>query len=80
MLMILEFMDPVVLDRESISTRRVKIDDFPYFTKLDLPEVLWKYMKNCLEEGIDPMVDIHNMSDSPPDRLVKRKKKVKEVR
>lgn len=35
MLMISEFVDHVVLDKESISTIRVNIDDLPYFTKLD---------------------------------------------
>lgn len=33
--MISYVMDPVVMDRESISTRRVEINGFPVFTKLD---------------------------------------------
>lgn len=35
MLMISEFVDHIVLDKESISTISVDIDDFPCFTKLD---------------------------------------------
>lgn len=35
MLMNSEAVDHVVLDREYISTKRVKIDDFPIFNKLD---------------------------------------------
>ena len=38
--MILDIVDPVVLDKESISTRRVEINDFPTFTKLD-PQTLY---------------------------------------
>lgn len=38
--MISECVDHGVLDRESISTRRVKIEDYPYFNKLDPPKVL----------------------------------------
>lgn len=40
MLIILDIVDLVMLDKESVSTRRVEIDDFPTFTKLD-PQTLY---------------------------------------
>ncbi|CAL5192704.1 unnamed protein product [Lathyrus oleraceus] len=80
MLMISKCVDLEVLDRECISTRRVEIEDYPYFTKLDPPYVLMDYMKSCLEDGIDPMVDTHNMSLAPPEGSHRSKRRSKKSR
>lgn len=71
---ILRISEFMVLDMEYVSTKRVEIDNFPYSTKLDPLEVLMEYMISCLEGGIEPMVNIHNMLDVPPYRLLKRKR------
>ena len=34
-------------------------------------------MKIYLEEGINPMLDIHNLSDAPPNATLKRKRMAK---
>ncbi|KAI5427428.1 hypothetical protein KIW84_032735 [Lathyrus oleraceus] len=79
MLMITDVVNPSVLNRESISTRRVEIYDFSLFTKLDPLDVLWAYMKRCLTDGTDPGLDIHNLMDAHPDATLKRKIKSKKV-
>ena len=75
MLMITDVVNPVGMDREFFSTRRVEIDDFPLFTKLDPSDVLMAYMKSFLEDGIDSCVDIHNLMDVSLDATLKRKRK-----
>lgn len=77
MLMIKDIVNSEGMDRESVSSRRVQIDDFPLFTKQDLPEVLWAYMISCLTDGSDPSVEIHNLLDTLLDSTLKSKRKSK---
>lgn len=77
MLMISECVDPEVLDREVISTIRVNIEDYPYFTKLYPSDVLIHHIRRWLEDGIDPMVEIHNPLLTPIEGPRKRKRKSK---
>lgn len=52
-IMIINIVNQVVLDREHVSTKRVEFDDFPIFTK-PTPRCSNGLHKNCLESGIDP--------------------------
>lgn len=54
MSLIYEVIDPLeVLDRDAISSRRIAIDDYPLFTKLDPPEILQAYIDDCLASCIE---------------------------
>lgn len=53
---------------------RILVDKSPIFTKVDPPEVLEYYLKSCLKDGIDPLVDPFNLRETYHDVHGKRKK------
>lgn len=56
MSLISKVIDPSkVLDMDAISYRRIPIDDYPIFIKVDPPEILEAYIDNCLALGITPV-------------------------
>lgn len=70
-----------VLDRNTISSRRILIDDYPIFTKVDPSEILESYIDDCLASGITPIsYSYDELSECPPDVLpLRRKRKAKKM-
>lgn len=78
--MIITTIDFDEIDKEVISTRRVKVSYYPLFTKHDPLEVFLAYLGSFREECIDDMVDLVNFPDDPPDSIFRRKRKTKKTK
>lgn len=64
----------VMLSKDDICGIRNPLENYPIFTKIDLPHVLMAYLESCLENRIEPLVDPFNLSETCPDVHGKRKK------
>lgn len=63
-----------ILSKHDICGTRNPIDDYPFFTKIDPPQVLMAYLESCLKDGLDPLVDPFNLPEAFPNVHGKRKK------
>lgn len=64
-----------VLDMDEISSRRIPIDDYPIFTKVDPLEIMQAYIVDCLASGYK-LVDLsYDELPNAPNELSLRKKR-----
>lgn len=56
------------LDRKTVASRRIPIDDYPFFTKEDPQEVLESYIANFLATGVTLVAYSYNeLTEIAPD-------------
>lgn len=68
----------IIHSKDDICGMRIPVDNFPIFTKIDPLEVLEYYLESYLKDGIYPIIDLFNLSETYPDVHGKKKKESRE--
>lgn len=81
MSLISKVIDPLeVLDSDAVSSRRIPIDDYSIFTKVDLLEILQCYIDECIASCIRPVAYSYDeLPNAPLEPPLRRKRKASKM-
>ena len=65
--------EPTVTPHETITSRRIPLEDFPLFSEIDSkPEIIVRYLEACKADGTAPEINIQDLHKAAPEVVLKK--------